>query len=170
MHKNHKNKNGQDLVWADRWYTSDEYNQMKASHKKECRKLHRIVVDSVAGNESDDNHIDAILTAYQACDQGYMSKSLWLTIGLAAESDKTTQQHALERTGMEQVVVNAGIARGLKQRRRQRLLEQVVCLYVPEHFSSLSQQQLAELIRERCTEITEPAQLFAMAIGHANAL
>ncbi|KAL7574379.1 hypothetical protein ACA910_008479 [Epithemia clementina (nom. ined.)] len=160
-------KNGQEQpknMWADRWYSSDEYSQMKEAHKRACRKLHRVVEESLAGQEFEDSHIEAILTAYHACDQGYMAKSFCLTIGLGCENA------ALARTGMEQVVINAGIARGLKQRRRLRLLEQVVHLCVHEHFPSLSQQQLAELIRERCTEITEPARLFAIAIGHANAL
>ncbi|KAL7574364.1 hypothetical protein ACA910_008465 [Epithemia clementina (nom. ined.)] len=152
--------------WADCWYTSNECDQMKEAYLNDCHKLQRLVVDSLAGKETEDNHIEAILMAYEACDQGYISKSVWLTIGSACERFR-------DRAGMEHVIVDAGIAgiaRDRKHRRRQRLLEQVMHLCVPERFPSLSKQQLAELIRERCSDITEPARLFALAVGQANDL
>ncbi|KAL7574359.1 hypothetical protein ACA910_008461 [Epithemia clementina (nom. ined.)] len=168
--KDDKNRTGQRKQQpnqrADCWYTSDECDQMKEAYLKDCRQLQRLVADSLAGKETEDNHIEAILMAYETCDQGHMSKPVWLTIGSACERLR-------DRAGMEHVIVDAGIAgiaRDRKQRRRQRLLEQGMHLCVPERFPSLSKQQLAELLRERCSDITEPSRLFALAVGQANAL
>lgn len=163
------NDEDEDHRWSDRWYTSQEYHQMKEDHKKACRKLYRTVLQSLPEDGDGDRHINALLDAYRACEQVSMPSNMWLTIGILGCTTQGGPACVLARTGMEQVVISAGIRRGIKQLRRQRLVEQVVHLCTAQNYPLLTPLQLAEMIQERCHEITRPSRLFAQVVGQANA-
>uniref|UniRef100_A0A7S2YNE5 Uncharacterized protein n=1 Tax=Entomoneis paludosa TaxID=265537 RepID=A0A7S2YNE5_9STRA len=146
-----------------RWYKRDDFDRMKEQTRRTNKRLRKALDDGDQHLEESTNdlYVSALEQAYDAC----CCMGTWPSTREQEELKKLLQQCPPRVTGLERKLVKAAVMD--KRFRRVQLLYTANCLHYD--YPTLDQDELAELLREKCQEISRPSVLFAQHMGWARA-
>ncbi|KAL7560775.1 hypothetical protein ACA910_005342 [Epithemia clementina (nom. ined.)] len=137
------------------WYSKEECKRMKETFRNNISEMERCKDAKVLSK------------AYSACRKGTLCKSQVNAVALYLQSSDRSSSSTTAGSscgvGLEQQLVSAAVSD--KHKRRERLVQLIYDL--PLAHASLSEDEVAELLRDKCMSISRPARMFAMGIGQA---
>ena len=137
------------------WFTFKECKQMKADTSSYAFRSARYLA-----NQDPNEMQNALAMGYKTCCET-LEPLTKAQVGLIKKCLEQSRS-----TGLEQVLIESiKLISHDKKLRRQKMLAMVV--YRSTISAELSEDEQAEMVRQKCAELSRPGELFALAIGQA---